>query len=152
MNGDLYFQDSKLTDISFLNFFFQRIEYNTTGIYPQYLYISICGKEVNFIECKDTPIVFRKLESNDFVYGGDLKVLFDYTNLVYVQDQSTLFYKFFNKKDQELYGRIGKNPLVELANRITQKGEIYFFDQFRIPEVASFEELIKDQHKKMKIF
>ncbi|MFN3603905.1 MAG: DUF4505 family protein [Leptonema sp. (in: bacteria)] len=139
--GNLYFQDSLLTDKNFLNFFFNQIQYNTTGKYKNYKYISPCGKEMNFIECTDTPIVFRKLEEGNLVYAGDLKIPFYRENLVYLAQNSQLYYKFINKKKQTLYGRIGKHLLQEMAMWITINNEEIFFKDLPIKSYKTLSDL-----------
>jgi hypothetical protein len=83
-------------DKAFLNFFFSRMEPNNTGAFDgsddgatRFKWLSRCGKEMNFIEVEDKPVVFHKLvkptrtgdssnEVNPFLlWGGDLKVSFD---------------------------------------------------------------------------
>lgn len=59
----------------FLEFFFKRIRLNKTGRYENdFAYISLCGRERNFIRCDDVPIVYTHLikKTNDidsFTYG-----------------------------------------------------------------------------------
>ncbi|XP_021923661.1 UPF0598 protein CG30010 isoform X3 [Zootermopsis nevadensis] len=46
-------------DKKFLEFFFKRLRLNTTGRYmAEFPYLSLCGRERNFIRCDDYPIVF----------------------------------------------------------------------------------------------
>lgn len=42
----------------FLKFFFNQLRLNQTGRYQEFPYISICGKERNFIRCDDYPFVY----------------------------------------------------------------------------------------------
>lgn len=42
----------------FLKFFFDRLRINNTGRYSEFPYISLCGRERNFVRCDDYPIVY----------------------------------------------------------------------------------------------
>lgn len=82
----LFLDDSKMKNFTscfkekkFLEFFFKRIKLNTTGRYTEdFPYISLCGKERNFIRCDDVPIVYTHIITKDskdlmtFGYAGDL--------------------------------------------------------------------------------
>lgn len=45
----------------FLQFFFNRIRQNNTGRYQEFPFISLCGRERNFIRCDDVPIVYTHI-------------------------------------------------------------------------------------------
>lgn len=146
-DGNLYFENSQLTDLQFLNFFYSQIQYNFTGYYPEYKYISPCGKEINFIECKDTPIVFRRLEKEFMIYGGNLKIPFEPEKLIYLTSNGQLYYEFKNKLNQKLYGRIGKSLLIELSKDILPdqgcEQERYIYKNFFITSFSNLEELFQ---------
>ena len=71
---------------SVLNFFFKRLKKNESGENTEWPYSSPCGKEINFVKCKDSPIVFHTLireegnegenEEHYLLYGFDLKFPF----------------------------------------------------------------------------
>ncbi|KAJ8970663.1 hypothetical protein NQ314_001082 [Rhamnusium bicolor] len=42
----------------FLKFFFNQLRFNNTERYREFPYISLCGKERNFVRCDDYPFVF----------------------------------------------------------------------------------------------
>ena len=43
--------------------FFKRLRFNETGRYEtEFKYISLCGRERNFVRCDDRPIVFHSGE------------------------------------------------------------------------------------------
>ena len=49
-------------DVEFLNFFYKRLERNDTENYnEEFPFLSRCGRELNFIRCDDTPVVYTKL-------------------------------------------------------------------------------------------
>ncbi|KAJ1674893.1 hypothetical protein EV182_002349 [Spiromyces aspiralis] len=91
IHGRLFLHDvwprnitSCFKDRRFLNFFFQRLRPNTTGQHEgQYPYISLCGKEVNYLEPADTPVVYTDLvnEGKQLVWGGALLMPFNPANL-----------------------------------------------------------------------
>ena len=45
-------------DKQFLVFFFKRLGKNDTDRYPEFPYLSRCGRERNYIKCDDYPVVF----------------------------------------------------------------------------------------------
>lgn len=50
-----------LPDKSFLEFFFLRLKRNETGRYLEFPFLSLCGRERNFVRCDDLPVVFTHL-------------------------------------------------------------------------------------------
>jgi hypothetical protein len=61
----------------FLTFFFKRLKMNNTNRYREdFPYLSLCGRERNFVRCDDQPIVYTHIipsesEKNDRLsYGG----------------------------------------------------------------------------------
>lgn len=59
----------------FLKFFFNQLRMNNTERYPEFPYLSICGKERNYVRCDDYPIVFTHVENTKhlaFNHAGDL--------------------------------------------------------------------------------
>lgn len=64
----------------FLEFFFKRIRQNKAERYKDFPFISLCGRERNFIRCDDVPIVYTHITTKDgqdvMNYGhvGDLLV------------------------------------------------------------------------------
>lgn len=63
-------------DKAFLEFFYKRVRRNTSGRYEQtFPFLSLCGRERNFIRCDDLPIVFTHLlndgQALSYGYTGD---------------------------------------------------------------------------------
>ncbi|KAH8321599.1 hypothetical protein KR074_010075, partial [Drosophila pseudoananassae] len=64
----LFLDDAKMKNFTscfkekdFLRFFFSRLRLNHTDRYKKdFPYISLCGRERNFIRCDDTPVVFTE--------------------------------------------------------------------------------------------
>ncbi|TRY97591.1 hypothetical protein DNTS_033218 [Danionella cerebrum] len=67
--GQLFLDDTKVKnfvtcfkDQRFLVFFFSRLQLNHSSRYQQdFPFLSLCGRERNFLRCEDTPIVFTHL-------------------------------------------------------------------------------------------
>jgi hypothetical protein len=73
---------SCLKDDNFLNFFFKNLRPNQTDKLNDYPYLSPCWGEQNYVKCHSNPVVFREMDGEDqLVYGGDLKVKFDPSQL-----------------------------------------------------------------------
>jgi hypothetical protein len=86
----------KFSEKKFLVFFFDRLRVNESGRYlPDFPYISLCGRERNFVRCDDKPMVFTHvLEAADgtlrlsYAHAGDLLTVPFQPNYIYV-DPST---------------------------------------------------------------
>ena len=53
---------SLLPDKQFLVFFFNRLRFNQSGRYEEdFPFLSLCGRERNFVRCDDRPVVFTHL-------------------------------------------------------------------------------------------
>ncbi|KAF7992993.1 hypothetical protein HCN44_005774 [Aphidius gifuensis] len=90
-NGMLFLDDARMKNFTscfkekkFLNFFFKRLKINDSNRYTKdFPYLSLCGKERNFIRCDDLPIVFTHVinDSNSdnelfsYAYADDLLVV-----------------------------------------------------------------------------
>jgi len=69
-HGMLFQDDSKmkhftaaLKEKKLLYNFFRRLRYNETGRYEaEFKYISLCGRERNYVRCLDRPIVFNSVQ------------------------------------------------------------------------------------------
>lgn len=68
----LFLDDSKMKNFTscfkekkFLRFFFNQLRFNNTSRYPEFPYLSVCGKERNFVRCDDYPIVFTHVVKRD---------------------------------------------------------------------------------------
>ncbi|XP_005092095.1 UPF0598 protein CG30010 [Aplysia californica] len=82
--GQLFLDDARIKNFTscfkekdFLVFFFKRLKENDRGKYSdEFPYISPCGRELNFVRCDDTPIVYTHIiggteSSPDLLsYGG----------------------------------------------------------------------------------
>jgi hypothetical protein len=97
-------------DKKFLQFFFKRIKFNESDRYKDFPYISICGRELNYIRCDDVPLVFTHILSN--VDGKELMAAnhahtllpFDFEpNKIFVSSTSGRVYH----PASERYGSVG---------------------------------------------
>ncbi|XP_059368035.1 UPF0598 protein C8orf82 homolog [Carassius carassius] len=69
--GQLFLDDTKVKnfvtcfkDQHFLVFFFKRLKVNQSGRYEQdFPFLSLCGRERNYLRCEDRPVVFTHLLS-----------------------------------------------------------------------------------------
>lgn len=69
------------TEKKFLAFFFKRLKLNNTGRYEQdFPYLSICGRERNFVRCDDLPIVFTHVLKKQSEETGLLEDWFSYAH------------------------------------------------------------------------
>ena len=71
-NGMLFQDDSKmkhwtaaLKEKKLLFNFFKRLRFNESERYKEFQYISLCGKERNYVRCLDRPFVFTAVSQND---------------------------------------------------------------------------------------
>lgn len=90
LKGRLYLEEVSPKNIAtsfkapkFLDFFFRRLQPNRTGLHPDYLYVSPCGREMNFVNAADRVIVFTELQDGNLVYAPSLSVPFDPAALVF---------------------------------------------------------------------
>ena len=75
--GQLFLDDTKsknfitcYKDVQFLSFFFRMLKRNNYERYTEdFAFVSLCGKERNFVRCDDVPIVFTHFvsESGDVI-------------------------------------------------------------------------------------
>lgn len=86
--GQLFLDDTKVKnfvtcfkDKQFLVFFFSRLRLNQSGRYERdFPFLSLCGRERNFLRCDDRPVVFTHLlqgasDSELLSYGGGAEKL-----------------------------------------------------------------------------
>ena len=85
IHGRLFMEDTWprnvatcLKDVNFLNMFFKAMRRNDHNVEMQdrYPFVSPCGRELNFISCAATPVVFSRLENGQLFYAGNLSVPF----------------------------------------------------------------------------
>ncbi|KAI5641505.1 hypothetical protein NE865_06262 [Phthorimaea operculella] len=112
----LFLDDSKMKNFTscfkekkFLQFFFKRIRQNKTGRYEEFPFISLCGRERNFIRCDDVPIVYTHIITKDdkdlltYGYAGDLLTTEFLPDKIYMLPTTGRVYH----PAEEKYGGIG---------------------------------------------
>ncbi|CAH2268810.1 UPF0598 protein CG30010 [Pararge aegeria] len=162
--GMLFLDDSKMKNFTscfkekkFLEFFFKRIRLNKTGRYHEdFPYISLCGRERNYIRCDDVPIVYTHIISKgnpevDFMtfgYAGELLLTQFQPEKVYMLPKTGRVYH----PAEDKYGGIGlvRSKLsIEISKNFTfENGETqppthfnwktkqYQLDQLWFPETV----------------
>ena len=130
---------TSIKDEKFLNFFFSRVRLVNQeealflqghGIEDDYPFVSLCGKEVNFIRPAATPIVFHSLVKGELHYGGDLKIPFDPTQLAISEMSGRLYHRFSLGKGKSPrltnseYGLIRSTVAVSLSDKIIASEEL----------------------------
>jgi len=91
-----------------IDFFFNMLQRNTTGLHEEYPFVSPCGDwETNFIKAAATPAVFVSLRqpetcetavADELVYGTSLTVPFDPEMLRLCTDRGMLFHRLGTKR------------------------------------------------------
>ncbi|XP_028299696.1 UPF0598 protein C8orf82 homolog [Gouania willdenowi] len=84
--GQLFLDDTKVKnfvtcfkDKHFLVFFFSRLRANQSGRYQEdFPFLSLCGRERNFLRCDDRPVVFTHLLPGGGGEGGASQELLSY--------------------------------------------------------------------------
>lgn len=77
-------------DKRFIQFFFKRLKFNDSNRYQQdFPYLSLCGRERNFIRCDDVPIVYTEtlpIAGTLFqfsTFAGAAKILIDFRSQIH---------------------------------------------------------------------
>ncbi|XP_011501574.1 PREDICTED: UPF0598 protein CG30010 [Ceratosolen solmsi marchali] len=85
--GMLFLDDTKIKnftscfkDKKFLAFFFKRLRLNNTDRYKDFPYLSLCGRERNYVKCDDLPIVFTQVLQKENVETGKKEDYFSYNH------------------------------------------------------------------------
>ena len=119
--GVLYHQGTPLTDRAFLNFFFRRIAVNQTGRHTRYPWVSPCGREMNYVRCAESIVVFLRMEDGRLFYNHtDLSVAFE-PDLLRISSDGMLYHPL----NDAIAGRLGERITRELAENISQDGQNY---------------------------
>ena len=67
---------TEITDERFLHIFYRLMAVNETGENAEYPYVSPCGREMNYVQAHDTPVVFHQLSEGALFYAPGLSVPF----------------------------------------------------------------------------
>jgi hypothetical protein len=138
--GHLFLESSKIKlfatafrDAKFLSFFYRRLEKNLhKDEYSEFPYISLCGKEINFVTPEDplAPVVFTTLdetEENLIYAGGQFTEPFNPENICWSTRTLRIYHSLLHHP--RLKGEVGLlHPFLadSLANKIVwASGEQY---------------------------
>ncbi len=75
--GTLRHDGSEIVDERVLHRFFRDLRVNSDERHTDYPYLSVCGRERNYVKVEDSPIVFHTLHEGRLSYAPDLYVDFD---------------------------------------------------------------------------
>ena len=108
--GLLFLEESKfrnyatcLKDKTFLDFFFKQLRVNTTTFYPELPFVSLCGKEQNFLSIDDSlaAVVFGDMLTlgDELTLGfSNIKQSFDPALLCIDHESGRLYHPILNHK------------------------------------------------------
>ena len=124
-SGSLYHDRTLLKDRDFLDFFFRRLRANDTGEEADYPYLSVCGREWNFVRGPWPPLVFDRWSDNEqLAYNGtSLSVPFTPEHLRHSAGGALLHPA--RPEDGLPYGRLHSHLLLELAPHLEESGDNY---------------------------
>lgn len=113
----------------FLRFFFNQLRINNTNGYQEFPYLSICGKERNFVRCDDFPFVFTHIIKNNvenllsYNHAGDLLTLkFEPQKLFMLPDTGRVYHPAPERAGS--IGLVRSKLAIELSKDfIFEKGE-----------------------------
>ena len=102
LHGKLYLKDAYPKNIAtsyknerFLKYFYSQMTFNTLNESLNYPFMSLCGKEKNFIksiEDKETPFVFTSITDN-LICGHYTSIAFNPNHLFYSHTTGKLYHK-----------------------------------------------------------
>ena len=114
----------------FLEFFFRRIRSNQTNRYQQeFPFVSLCGRERNYIRCDDTPVVFTHVFKDDkdsslkFAFGHAGNLLshsFEPWNICMVPQTGRLYHPA--PQSTGGFGLIKSSLAIEMSNYFLYEG------------------------------
>ncbi|KAG0270036.1 hypothetical protein DFQ27_001000 [Actinomortierella ambigua] len=125
VHGQLFLHDtyprnftSCFKDPKFLDFFFSRIQPNDRAgdppefqrLHQQYPWISPCGKEMNFVEVADVPVVYHSLRDGHLVWAGTKTTPF-LPDRLFVSESTGRIYHTLPPAIQQRWSHMKKPPL-----------------------------------------
>lgn len=120
LSGRLLHDGTVLTEEKFLRFFMKQLRANDTGMHSEYPFISPCGREMNFVHCSDTPIVYSALVGDKLTAHGGITSSFDPASLRFGENSA-----LYHPAPVGDYGRIRADLLLEFGRRIEPWGPYY---------------------------
>lgn len=133
----LFLDDSKMKnftscfkDKKFLHFFFTRIRVNQTNRYKDdFPFISMCGRETNYVRCDDTPVVFTHVfkdgHAMKFAYGHAANLLFhpfEPWNICMVPETGRIYHP--STEFTGGFGLIKSSLAIEISNNFLYENQL----------------------------
>ncbi len=101
--------------------FFRRLKRNATGRHPTHPFVSPCGREWNFVQADDRPIVFHTLTSvPELCYAFSLTVPFDPQSL-----WRNAVGRLYHRAPVGELGLLSSSLVLSLAERLVEVGDGY---------------------------
>lgn len=122
--GRVWHDGTEIADERFLHILYRLMTTNTTTEHTKYPFLSPCGREQNFVQAEDTPVVFHSLADGRLWYAPDLSVPFQPETLRF----STEGVLYHAAPIGEV-GRIDAAPALELSGQIHAWGPYFAFEQ-----------------------
>ncbi len=122
LRGNLIHDNSIIDDGEYIDYFYMRLKPNDTGEHREYPYISLCGREKNFVQPLDTPILFKSLHENKLSYADSLSIEFSRENLRFSTDGVLYHLAPVGK-----VGRLSTQIVMELSEWIQPFGDYYSY-------------------------
>ncbi|XP_075167116.1 UPF0598 protein CG30010 [Haematobia irritans] len=128
--GMLFLDDSKMKNFTscfkekkFLKFFFDRVKFNDTKRYKtEFPYLSLCGRERNYIRCDDTPIVFTHviqdssgMDKIQYNHAGEVLQIDFQPDHIYMNPETGRVYHPYPKDKVGSIGLIRSKLSIELS-------------------------------------
>ncbi|MBI3258275.1 MAG: DUF4505 family protein, partial [Ignavibacteriae bacterium] len=122
VRGNLIHDNSIIDDVGYIDYFYRNLKLNETGEYPEYPFISLCGREKNYVRTVDTPIVFNRLRENKLEYGNSLSIEFSRENLKF-SNEGVLYHT----APVGEVGRLSAQVIMELSKFIQPFGDYFSY-------------------------
>lgn len=120
--GNLIHDNSVIDDGEFIDYFYKRMKENDSESYNDYPYISLCGRELNYVQPIDTPIIFNRLIDGGLLYGNSLSIEFSRENLRFSPDGI-----LYHTAPIGEIGRLSSQITMELSKYIQPFGKYYHY-------------------------
>ena len=144
MQGSLYLDEhtrkgvgTSLKDPKFLDFFFRRLRLRPSEVCPdaRFPYLSLCGREANWVRAADTPVVFSDLVQDcaaadddaaptwSLQYAHSLRQPFEPAELRVCKDTGRLYHRLDGKESSCDYALIRSALAGRIAERLQLVGD-----------------------------
>ncbi len=124
LRGNLIHDNSIIDDGEYIDYFYNHLRANETGEHSEYPYISLCGREKNYVRAADTPLVFKRLNENRLEYGSTLSIEFTRENLRFSRGGI-----LYHTAPIGGVGRLSPQIVMELSKWIQPFGEYFSYQE-----------------------